>query len=70
MLHPSVAGDEEGAINVCSDRELQETIGYDLFLKLFMNRGRFGLELDNHKFNLQRMEINEILASSSYFLRV
>ena len=28
------------------------------------------LELDNHKFNFQCMEINDILANSSYFLRV
>ena len=88
-LHPSAAGDEEGAISsflyailftlrfdvsekldICSDKELQERIGNDLFLKLFVNRDRFRLEFDNHKFNLQCMEINEILASPSYFLRV
>ena len=88
-LHPSAAGDEEGAINsfvyailfaltfdvsekldVCSDKELEEAIGNYLFLKLFVNRDRFRLEFNNHKFNLQCMEINEILVSSSYFLRV
>ena len=66
-LHPSAAGDEEGAINffvyailfalrfdvsekldVCSDKELQETIESNLFLKLFVNRDRFMLELDSH----------------------
>ena len=57
-------------LDVCSDRELQETIGNNLFLKLFVNRDRFRLELENHKFNLQCIEINEILASFSYFLRV
>ena len=57
-------------LDVCSDKELQETIGNDLFLKLFVSRHRFRLELDHHKFNFQCMEINEILASSSYFLRL
>ena len=57
-------------LDVCNENELQETIRYNLFLKLFENRDKFRLELDNHKFNLQCMEINEILAASSYFLRV
>ena len=57
-------------LDVCNEKELQETIGYNLFLKLFENRDEFRLELDNHKFNLQCMEINETLAASSYFLRV
>ena len=50
--------------------ELQETIGSGLFLKLFENKDKFKLELDNYKFNLQYMEINDILVDSSYFLRV
>ena len=57
-------------VDVCTENELQEKIGSDLFLKLFKNRDRFKLELDNHKFNLQGMEINDVLADSSYFLRV
>ena len=57
-------------LDVCTENELQETIGSGLFLKLFDNKDRFTLELDNHKFNLQCMEINDILADSSYFLRV
>ena len=57
-------------LDVCTENELQETIGSGLFLKLFDNKDRFTLELDNHKFNLQCMEINDILANSSYFLRV
>ena len=55
---------------VCTANELQETIGSGLFLKLFENKDKFKLELDNHKFNLQGMEINDILADSSNFLRV
>ena len=57
-------------LDVCTENELQETIGSGLFLKLFDNKDRFTLELDNHKFNLQCMEINDILADSSYFVRV
>ena len=57
-------------LDVYNEKELQETIGYNFFLKLFENRDKFKLELDNHKFNLQYMEINKILATSSYFLRV
>ena len=57
-------------VNICPEKELQETIGADLFLKLFKNRYKFKLELDNQKFNLLRMEINGVLADSSYFLRV
>ena len=41
-----------------------------MFLKLFENKGKFKLELENHKFNLQCIETNDILANSSYFLRV
>ena len=55
---------------VCTENELQETIGSSLFLKLFENKDKFKLELDDHKFNLQFMETNEILVNSSYFLRV
>ena len=55
---------------VCTENELQETIGFGLFLKLFDNEDKFKLELDNHKFNLHCMEINDILVDSSYFLRV
>ena len=55
---------------VCTEIELQETISSSLFLKLFENKDSFKLELDNHKCNLQYMEINDILANSSYFLRV
>ena len=55
---------------VCTENELQETIGSGLFLKLFENKDKFKLEFDNHKFNMQRMEINDILANSGYFLRV
>ena len=57
-------------LDVCTENELQETIGSGLFLKLFDNKDRFTLELDNHKFNLQCMEINAIFSGSSYFLRV
>ena len=57
-------------IDVCDEKEIQETIEDHLFLKLFKNRDRFQLELNNRKFNLQCIEINEILADSSYFLRV
>ena len=55
---------------VWTENEPQETIGSGLFLKLFENKDKFKLELDNHKFNFQCMEINYILANSSYFLRV
>ena len=41
-------------LDVCTENELQETIGSGLFLKLFDNKDRFTLELDNHKLNLQR----------------
>ena len=37
---------------------------------MFENKDKFKLELDNHKFNLQCMKINDILVDSSYFLRV
>ena len=57
-------------VNVCTKKELQETIGADLFLKLFENRYNIKLELDNRKFNLICMEINDVLADSSYLLRV
>ena len=57
-------------VNVCTEKELQEMTGADLFLKLFKNRGKFKLELDNHKFNFIYMEINDVLTNSSYFLRV
>ena len=57
-------------IDVCDEKEIQETIEDHLFLKLFENRDRFQLELNNRKFNLQCTEINEILAHSSYFLKV
>ena len=39
-------------------------------MKLFENKDKFQLELDNCKFNLLRMEINDVLADSSYFLKV
>ena len=55
---------------VCTENEQQEAIDSGLFLKLFDNKDRFMLELDSHKFNLQCMEINYILANASYFLRV
>ena len=55
---------------VCTEIELQETIGSSLFLKLFESKDSFKLEFDNHKCNLQYMGINDILANSSYFLRV
>ena len=55
---------------VCTENELQETIGSGLFLKLFENKDKFKLELCSHKFNLQCIEINDILVDSSYFLRV
>ena len=57
-------------VNVCTEKELQETIGADLFLKLLENRDKFKLELDNWKFNLLCMKIIDVLADSSYFLRV
>ena len=58
-------------IDVCDEKEIQEeTLEDHLFLKLFENRDRFQLELNNRKFNLQCTEINEILAHSSYFLKV
>ena len=57
-------------VNVCTEKELQEMTGADLFLKLFKNRGKFKLELDNHKFNFIYMEINDVLTNSSYSLRV
>ena len=57
-------------VKVCTEKELHETIGADLFLKLFENRDKFKLELNNWKFNLLCMEINDVLADSSYFLRV
>ena len=57
-------------VDVCTEKELQETIGADLFLKLLENRDKFKLELDNWKFNLLCMKIIDVLADSSYFLRV
>ena len=57
-------------LDVCTGNELQETIGAGLFAKLFDNKDRFELVLDNQKFNLQWMEINNILTNFSYFLRV
>ena len=57
-------------VDVCTEKELQETIGTDLFLKLLENRDKFKLELDNWKFNLLCMKIIDVLADSSYFLRV
>ena len=57
-------------IDVCDEKEIQETIEDQLFLKLFENRSRFQLGVDNKKINLHCTEINEILADSSYFLRV
>ena len=57
-------------LNVCTEKELQEMISADLFFKLFENRDKFKLELDNRKFNLLRMEINDVLADSNYFIRV
>ena len=57
-------------VNVCTEKELQETIGADLVLKLYENRDKFKLELDNRKFSLLCTEINDVLADSSYFLRV
>ena len=39
-------------IDVCDEKEIQETIEDQLFLKLFENRGRFQLGVDNKKFNL------------------
>ena len=57
-------------IDVCDKKEMQETIEDQLFLKLFENRDRFQLELDNQKFNLHCIEINEMSADSSYFLRI
>ena len=55
---------------VCTENELQETIGSSLFLKLFENKDKFKLELCSHKFNLHCMEINDILVDSNYFFRV
>ena len=52
-------------IDVCDEKE----IFYHLFLKLFENWGRFQSELNNRKVNLHCIEINEILADSSYLLR-
>ena len=52
--------------DVCTENKLKEAIGSGLF----ENKDKFKLELDSHKFNLQCMEINDILANSSYFLRV
>ena len=57
-------------INVCDEKEIQETIEDHLFFRLFENRDRFQLELNIRKFNLHYIEINEILADSSYFLRL
>ena len=57
-------------IDVCDEKEIQETIEDHLFLKLFENWGRFQSELNNGKVNLHCIEINEILADSSYLLRV
>ena len=57
-------------LGVCRQNELQETIGSSLFLKLFDNKDRITLELKNHKFHLQCMEINDILTDSSYFIWV
>ena len=57
-------------IDVCDEEEIQETIENQLFLKLFENRDRFKLDLDNRKFNLDSIEIKEILGNSSYFLKV
>ena len=56
-------------LDVCTENELQETIGSSLFLKLFDYKDRFMLELDSHKFDLQCMDINDILVDSSYFLK-
>ena len=36
-------------LDVCNEKELQKAIGCNLFLKLFENRDKFRLELDNHK---------------------
>ena len=47
-------------VKVCTEKALQETIGADLFLKLSENRDKFKLELDNRKFNLLCMEINNV----------
>ena len=57
-------------IDVCDEKEIQEMTEDQLFLKLFENRDKFKLELNIRKFNLHCIEINEILANSSYFLRV
>ena len=57
-------------LDVCTENEVQETIGAGLFVKLFDNKDRFKLGLDNQKFNLKCMEINDILTNFSYFLRV
>ena len=62
--------DVSDKLNVCTEKELQETISADLFLKLLENKDKFKLELDNHKFNLLWMEINDVLADSTCFLRV
>ena len=60
-------------IDVFDEKEIQETIEDQLFLKLLENRDRFQLEqleLDNRKFKLHCTEINETLADSSNFFRV
>ena len=62
--------DVSDKIDVWTENELQETIGSGLFWKLFNNKDKFTLELDNPKFHLQCMEINDILADCSFFLRV
>ena len=36
-------------LDACNEKELQKAIGCNLFLKLFENRDKFRLELDNHK---------------------
>ena len=60
--------DVSNKLNECTEKELQETISADLFLKLFENKDKFKLELDNRK--LLCMKMNDMLADSSYFLRV
>ena len=62
--------DVSDKIDACIESELQETIGSGSFWKLFDNKDKFMLELDNPKFHLQCMEINDILADCSFFLRV
>ena len=56
--------------DICGEKEIQQTIDDNLFLKLFKNKKKFHLGHDNRKFNLHCIEINEILADFSYFLRV